>query len=109
MPYDADLRCSYCFTELNMSWYYEAMSEYNIGIEFMGNRKDSIYRFERDVERAFNDWVVYKVFDHKRGEYNYDFYENVWEFLRDYTTDYEKVHPHVIQLTFEDMKEEEEN
>jgi len=106
MPYNADLRCSYCSVELNMSWFYEAMSEYDIEFDFKptyphyGSLQDekeavkyTIALFEAHIERAFEDWTVYKVFGHEfertvknRGrnfDGKYEHYDSVWEFLRE--------------------------
>lgn len=105
MPYDADLRCSYFSLEMNMSWFYKATNERNIEFDFLptyyrgmsvqeqeDNYKDAVKLtitfFEKHIENAFNDWAVYKVFGHKKGDHKYEDYEDVWEFVIDITYDY---------------------
>jgi hypothetical protein len=99
MPYNADLRSSYFSLELNMSWFYESLSEMNEEIDFKPTYcfksdteesaiKHTISAFERHIEVAFKDWTVYKVFGHQKGDHEYENYEIVWEFLRDVAIDY---------------------
>lgn len=105
MPYNADLRCSYFSLELNMSWFYEAISEMGEEIDFEeSDSQNTVSAFERHIEEAFKDWTVYKVFGHQKGKHKYDLYENVWEFLRDVAIDYTKTHPQVV---FVDKEESE--
>lgn len=118
MPYEADLRTSYCDAKLNMSWYYEAMSEYGLEIEFKPSvglsewtekQRISLTKklFENHIEEAFNNWIAYKVFDHKVGDHNYELFCDVWEFLRDITIEYKNNHT-TIKLIFTEEEEEEE-
>lgn len=92
MPYDADIRSSYCSVELNMSWFYHFLEEVGEKIEFKPSEEKEIRwvieNFENHIEKAFQNWTIYKVFGHKIGEYKYDLYDNVWEFLREIAIDY---------------------
>ena len=124
MPYDADLRASYFFVSLNMSWFYEAMSEQDITFDFLPTyyralaiqedekeKKDAtnttIAMFEHHIEDAFKDWAVYKVIGHKKGDHNYDIHDSVWEFLHDVAIDYTRTHKNV-KMIFGDLEEEEQ-
>ena len=112
MPYSADLRGSYFHAELNMAWFYEAMSEDHKDFDFQPTYFDTndeteedaiqttIKHFEKHIEDAFNDYMVYKVFGHTSGKYQYevqghDVYSSVWEFLSDVADDYSQNHPEV--------------
>ena len=106
MPYHADLRCSYFSIKLNMSWFYESISERNEEIEF-GNQ-DIQDKFEYHIEKAFNDWTVYKVFNHKIGDRDYDSYDNVWSFLYDIANEY-SVDKNILFVSTEEEEEEEED
>jgi len=118
MPYNADLRCSYFSLELNMSWFYEALSEMGEEIDFKPTycfRSDdeksaiqnTVNAFERHIEGAFKDWTVYKVFGHQKGVHKYELYENVWEFLRDVAIDYTRDFKTVVFVNKEEEEEEE--
>jgi len=121
MPYTADLRCSYISVELNMSWFYEALSEmgeefdfkptYPRGLDLTEEKaiKWTIEDFEKHIEKAFHDWTVYKVFGHERGEHKYDLYENVWDFLRDVAIDYTEKNDKVIWVNNQEEEESEED
>ena len=118
MPYNADLRCSYFSLELNMSWFYESLSEMDEDVDFKPTYcfrsdteesaiKNTIGAFESHIEEAFKDYTVYKVFGHQKGDHKYELYENVWEFLRDVAIDYTKTHPAVVWV--DKNKEESES
>jgi hypothetical protein len=87
MPYCADLRCSYCEASLNMSWFYEALSEQNYTIEF--DDELDIKHFELYIENCFNDFVSYKVFNFTKNNHIQN-YDNVWEYLIEEAIDYHK-------------------
>jgi hypothetical protein len=113
MPYNADLRCSYCDAKLNMSWFYEAMNECHMDFDFLprngmtptteeirlGSIQLTINLFEAYIESKFNKYLVYKVFYH--GEEKLSMYDSVWEYLRDKALTYSKKHPQVV-ITFGD-------
>ena len=113
MPYTADLRCSYCDAKLNMSWFYEAMRDYEMDFDFLprtvmtpiteetrlGCIQLTINLFEAYIESKFNKYLVYKVFNH--GEDKLSMYDSVWEYLRDKALTYNKKHPQVV-ITFGD-------
>lgn len=122
MPYDADLRCSYCKTELNMSWFYEHMSELNEEIDFQPDRhyndrknraelNDALWDeekekklsinwtiklFEEFIDSRFNCYVDWKIFNHKEEGIDFEFYENVFDYLRDMAIEYCKTNPEVV-------------
>lgn len=119
MPYDADLRCSYFSLELNMSWFYESLSEMDQAVDFKPTYcfrsdteesaiKNTIGEFERHIEQAFKDYTVYKLFGHQKGDHKYELYDNVWEFLRDVAIHYTKTHPAVVWVDKEQEQEEAE-
>ena len=107
MPYHADLRSSLCKTQLNLSWFYESLSDSGESVEFKptytskyDTEKESVKftttMFEAHIDTAFNDWTEYKIFGHDNGEHNYAIYGSVWEFLRDVAIDYTRTHPVVV-------------
>lgn len=112
MPYSADLRASYCSVELNMSWFYESLSEQEIELDFKPTYspyrprdeqdekecvQTTINLFEHHIEEAFKDYTVYRVFGHKKGNHDYEIYEDdVWGFLHDVALAYIKEHPKVV-------------
>jgi len=103
MAYSADLRSSYCQIRLNISWFYQAMCDFNMDFTFKHDDDDSIEIFEDHINEAFNDWTIYKVFGHQKGTHKFDHYENVWEFLREVADKYSLTHPEVeITYAFDD-------
>ena len=91
-----------------MSWFYEAMSEYQMDIDFLPRTvmtpiteetrleciQLTINLFEAYIESKFNKYLVYKVFNH--GEDKLSMYDSVWEYLRDKTILYSNKHPEVV-------------
>jgi hypothetical protein len=91
MPYHADLRCSYQKADLNMSWFYEALTEQGYEIDFVPDceeeqKKFQIHRvqteFESHINTLYNIYVVYKVFHYiQEGYENVAIAEYVWDYL----------------------------
>lgn len=116
MPYSADLRSSYCHADINISWFYQAMSEFHMEIDFypvydsedLGEKTEkerddikdhltecAIQSFENHINDAFYSWTVYKVFGHKRRDEKFEVYETIWEYLFDVAEEYSRKHPEV--------------
>lgn len=123
MPYDADLRCSYFRLELNMSWFYESMREAELEFDFLPAEicpyfpfdterqaiDYTIKQFECHIEKAFNDWVKYKIFNFNNSSRDFDIYCDVWEFLRDVAIDYSNENSSVVLVEKDEEEEEEED
>ena len=96
-----------------MSWFYEAMRDYEMDFDFLPRAfitpiteetrleciQLTINLFEAYIESKFNKYLVYKVFNH--GEDKLSMYDSVWEYLRDKALTYNKKHPQVV-ITFGD-------
>lgn len=106
MPHSHDLRSGYFSLDLNMAWFYQAMSESFMEFDFLPTNTTysqtedeaiqlTIDLFEKHIEHAFHDWTVYKVIGFQRGDHKYERYENVWEFLFDIAELYAREHPEV--------------
>ncbi len=109
MPYSHDLRCGYFSLDLNMAWFYQAMSESFMEFDFRPTYYKvitaeqteeeaiqlTINLFEKHIEDAFHDWTVYKVIGFEKGDHKYDNYHHVWEFLYDIAELYSRDHPEV--------------
>lgn len=107
MPYSHDLRCGYFSLDLNMEWFYQAMSDMFMEFSFLPTVKEgsrdteqeqiqtTINYFEKHIEEAFYRWTVYKVIGHPIGTDKYDNYDHVWEFLFDIAELYSREHPEV--------------
>lgn len=104
-----------------MSWFYEAMREYEMEFDFKPCRPWSsmteeqgvdltIKNFEAHIEKAFYDWTIYRVFNHNRCDLNYDDYEehDVWGFLRDVAIDYSREHTYVVIIGSDEGEGEDE-
>jgi hypothetical protein len=101
MPYSADLRFSYCSSELNICWFYESLRDLGEDITFDSNTIED--EFNEFLDNAFNKWVVWKVFNHKQDDMINRF-ENVWEYLREKAIDFAKENPSV-DFKFDDDDE----
>lgn len=105
MPHSYDLRAGYFSLDLNMEWFYEAMTDCRMTFEFDMTHNDyhdgqeqtqtTIDLFEKHIEDAFHNWTVYKVIGHKMSDYHYEIYETVWEFLFDVAEEYSRKNPKV--------------
>jgi hypothetical protein len=102
MPFSNDLRAGYCDLKLNISWFWEAMSEYDEDIDFdFDDASDDTVKFrinyfESQIESYAKKWVVYKAFNHKQNndyEIDMETHENIWDFLRDVAIEFCKRHP----------------
>lgn len=126
MPYDADLRCSYCSFELNMSWFYESVKEMGYEIDFKPYVDEklpdpskypeleeelkeeqtqlTITLFERHIESKAKAYMIYKTFNHKKDETNFDSYNNIWEYLFEQAMEYTKKNTNVTILPEEESE-----
>jgi hypothetical protein len=107
MPYSHDLRCGYFSLDLNICWFYQAMSDMFMEFDFQptyteGSQETeeeaiqtTINYFEKHIEEAFYRWTVYKVIGHTIGDDKYDNYDHVWEYLFDVAELYVRTHPQV--------------
>jgi hypothetical protein len=107
MPYSHDLRCGYFSLDLNICWFYQAMSDMFMEFDFQPTYTEGIQEtkeeatqttinyFEKHIEEAFHRWTVYKVIGHTIGEDKYDNYFHVWEYLFDVAELYARDHPQV--------------
>lgn len=101
--YDADLRCSYAETGINMRWVYHMMSESEsvfADIDFK-NESDR-HNFEDKVNEWVNDWLRFRVFwlPSKGSTDTYPPFtpadikesQTIWEFLFSRIEDYLEYH-----------------
>jgi len=114
MPFSSDIRVGYCNLTLNISWFWEALSEYDEDIDFdFDNASDDTVKFrtnyfESVIEQYAEKWVVYKAFNWKQSndyEIDMEMHENIWDFLRDVAVEFCKQHP--TKAKFVDHNEDE--
>ena len=55
MPYDADLRCSICKTELNMSWFYNYLEELEEEEDNEDYSRDRLFETYKKNELLYED------------------------------------------------------
>ena len=135
MPYSADLRAGYFKLNLNMSWFYEVMTERGVEFDFMphtslkqarercekyGSPYDetkeieshtelTINLFENYVEEWFDAYTKMKLFNCDTPGLNIDMYPDVWDCLQDKCIDYCQKHTEVKMIDKLDESDAEES
>ena len=65
----------------------------------------TIKLFEEYIEERFNDYTIWKLFNHKKHPMNYEVYDSVWEYLKDSAEVYCKTNPQVVMTVIDDDSE----
>ena len=90
-----------------MSWFYEAMREYEIEIEC--ETDTSAEMLDKHINEHFFRYTVWKMMGHSYNHKDYyELYENIWEYLRDVLINYSKIEKNGIKLITEEDEEDDE-
>jgi hypothetical protein len=120
MPYSADLRTGYGYFTMNVSWFWEYLSEQYeeikinpIGItdeEIKNNNKMYDDMLEKVIEDAFDKYITYVVFDKPKGIQNedIDFYDDPFGYAYDKMIEFIKKYPRIYEIKRIDGYEDDE-
>lgn len=112
------IKMAHCDIKLDIQSFYDNMEkDYKLRFDFKpsvglsgSTREECIdltkRLFHRHIQEAFHDWVMYKVFDQRNGDHDYDLFVDVWEFLRDVAIAYSRILHYQVVLIFEDEDDE---
>jgi hypothetical protein len=105
MPYSADLRASYCKIQLNIDWFYEAMSEYNVSIEC--DDDDELAIFHQYIEWKFEKYMIWNTIERitlDDEHHKYENYVNIWDYLYIKINKYNTKRPSsTVKITFDEI------
>ena len=101
MPFDADLRAGYFKIEFNMSWFYEALSDAEVEVEFHtltdGVEQYNVKAFERFIEDCAYKFIVSKIFKHDIDDTPKN-YDCIWQYLTEQALEFEAQHPTYLTI-----------
>jgi hypothetical protein len=108
MTLNADLRAGWFKVDFKIEWFYEYLSnELHQEIEFVQDWRRS--GFEDYIEKSFEEFVLWSVFQHKqRQDTDYELYNNdCFGFLTDRANDYIEKYARYMKWINHDEDEDE--